>query len=82
MAFIEDLMRKELRLNGCFMSYSAPFPGHEWSESVQALCDGTLNMDRMISHRYPLSQATRVFEDIAAHQLSHRKIILLPEESA
>jgi threonine dehydrogenase-like Zn-dependent dehydrogenase len=26
MAFIEDVMRKELRLNGCFMSYSAPFP--------------------------------------------------------
>ena len=40
MTFIEDLMRKELRLNGCFMSYSAPFPGHEWTRSVSALADG------------------------------------------
>ncbi len=82
LSFIEDMMRKELRLNGCFMSYSSPFPGHEWTESVQALGDGKLDMDTMISHRYPLSQVVRVFEDIAAHRLSHRKIILLPEEQA
>ena len=44
MTFIEDLMRKELRLNGCFMSYSAPFPGHEWTESVQAMLNGQLNV--------------------------------------
>jgi L-iditol 2-dehydrogenase len=81
MTFIEDLMRKELQLNGCFMSYSAPFPGHEWTESIEALCDGRLDMETVISHRYPLSQVVRIFEDIAAHRLAHKKIILLPEES-
>jgi L-iditol 2-dehydrogenase len=81
MTFIEDLMRKELRLNGCFMSYSAPFPGHEWTESVQAIQDGSLDMETMISHRYPLGEVTRIFEDISAHRLAHKKIILLPEKS-
>jgi L-iditol 2-dehydrogenase len=28
---IEQMMRKELRLCGTWMSYSAPFPGHEWT---------------------------------------------------
>jgi threonine dehydrogenase-like Zn-dependent dehydrogenase len=81
MSFIEEMMRKELRINGCFMSYSAPFPGHEWTDSVQALREGQLDMAKMISHRYALSQAVQVFEDIAAHTLrvAHRKIILLPE---
>jgi len=79
MTFIEDLMRKELRLNGCFMSYSAPFPGHEWTESVQAVLDGGLDMETMISHRVPLSEAASVFASIAAHTLAHRKIIFLPE---
>ena len=37
MTFIEDLMRRELRLSGCFMSYSAPFPGHEWTDSVDVI---------------------------------------------
>ncbi|MGB8648405.1 MAG: galactitol-1-phosphate 5-dehydrogenase [Anaerolineae bacterium] len=80
MSFIEDLMRKELHLSGCFMSYSAPFPGHEWTDSVDALVQDKLKMNPMISHRYPLSAAVQVFQDIAAHNLTHRKIILLPEE--
>ena len=80
-AFIENLMRKELRLFGCFMSYSAPFPGHEWTDTVDALRSGALDMDTMISHHFPLSEAPDVFEKIASHELTHRKIILLPEEA-
>lgn len=80
MQFIEDLMRKELNLVGCFMSYSAPFPGHEWTDTIEAIRNGQLDMQTMISHRYPLSAAPGVFESIASHRLSHRKIILHPEE--
>jgi threonine dehydrogenase-like Zn-dependent dehydrogenase len=72
-------MRKELSINGCFMSYSAPFPGHEWTESLQAVIDGSLDMDTMISHRFSLAEAPGVFENIGAHKLAHRKIILSPE---
>ncbi len=79
MTFIEDLMRKELRLNGCFMSYSAPFPGHEWTDTVQALQTGQLNMNKMISHRFPLSQAGQVFADIGARRIAFRKIMLFPD---
>jgi L-iditol 2-dehydrogenase len=79
MAFIEDVMRKELRLNGCFMSYSAPFPGHEWTDTVQAIRDGGMDIDTMISHHFPLSAAPEVFGQIASHQLPHQKIILHPE---
>jgi L-iditol 2-dehydrogenase len=79
LTFIEDLMRKELRLNGCFMSYSAPFPGHEWTDTVQALQAGQLHMNQMISHRFPLAQAVQVFDDIAARRIAFRKIMLFPE---
>lgn len=79
MAFIEKLMRKELRLIGCFMSYSAPFPGHEWTETVDALLSGELDMDTMISHRFPLANAPEIFAQIGAHELVHRKIMLDPE---
>lgn len=80
MSFIEDLMRKELSLVGCFMSYSAPFPGHEWTDSVEVIRCGALDIPTMISHRYPLSAAPEIFSRIAAHQMSHRKIILYPQE--
>ena len=79
MSFIEDLMRKELRLVGCFMSYSAPFPGHEWTDTVQAIRSGQLDMQGMISHRVPLAKAPEIFAQIGAHTLPHRKIILRPK---
>ncbi|MBK9925032.1 MAG: galactitol-1-phosphate 5-dehydrogenase [Anaerolineales bacterium] len=82
LTFIENLMRRELSLIGCFMSYSAPFPGHEWTETLTALMDGSLDMDTLISHRFPLSKTPEVFEKIGAHQLAHQKIILNPEEVA
>jgi L-iditol 2-dehydrogenase len=82
MQFIEDVMRKELTLSGCFMSYSAPFPGHEWTDTIRSIQTGELNVEAMISHRLPMADAPDVFGEIAAHRLSHQKIILLPEQGA
>jgi L-iditol 2-dehydrogenase len=81
LTFIENMMRREISLKGCFMSYSAPFPGHEWTDTIDALLNGSLDIDTIISHRYPLSKAPEVFEKISAHQLNHQKIILNPEET-
>lgn len=78
MAFVEALMRRELTLSGCFMSYSAPWPGHEWTDSLAAVMDGGLDMGAMISHRARLSDAAALFADIAAHRLAHRKIVFDP----
>ena len=80
LTFIENMMRREISLIGCFMSYSEPFPGHEWTETITALLDGSLDMESLISHRFPLSKAPEIFEKIGAHQLAHQKIILNPEE--
>ncbi|MEW6403805.1 MAG: galactitol-1-phosphate 5-dehydrogenase [Chloroflexota bacterium] len=82
LTFIENMMRREVSLIGCFMSYSAPFPGHEWMETVTALQNGSLDMDTLISHRFPLSKAPEIFEKIGTHQLAHQKIILYPKEVA
>ncbi len=78
MAFVEALMRRELALTGGFMSYSAPWPGHEWTDSLAAALDGGLDLASMISDRAPLTAAPAVFDEIAAHRLAHRKIVLSP----
>jgi L-iditol 2-dehydrogenase len=79
LAFIEGLMRRELSLSGGFMSYSAPWPGHEWTESLRAVLDGGLDMAAMTSHRLPMSQAPTVFDDIASHRMTHRKVVFDPQ---
>ena len=78
MTFVEGLMRKELTLTGGFMSYSAPWPGHEWTDGLAAVLDGGLDAAGMISHRAPLSEAPRLFVEMAAHRLTHRKIVFDP----
>jgi L-iditol 2-dehydrogenase len=78
MAFVEALMRRELTVTGCFMSYSAPWPGHEWVDSLAAVGTGDLDMQAMISHRMPLSDAPAAFDEIAARRLVHRKIVFDP----
>jgi L-iditol 2-dehydrogenase len=80
LSWIEELMRAEAHLRGCFMSYSAPFPGHEWRDSVEALRSGQLDWQAMISHRFPLSQAPEVFGQMAKRAFGYRKIILYPEK--
>ncbi len=73
---IEQTMRKELRLRGCWMSYSAPFPGHEWSDTVAAVMHGDLDLRGMISHRIRLSDVPDVMAQINAHTLAHRKVVI------
>lgn len=77
-AFLERLMRRELSLGGGFMSYSAPWPGREWTESVAALAAGRIPIAPLVSHRFPLSEAPAVFAAIGDGRLVHRKIVFDP----
>jgi L-iditol 2-dehydrogenase len=58
----ENMNRKEFRLTGSWMSYSASFPGEEWSQTAHYFGTGQLKFDeRMIFKRFPLSEAARAF---------------------
>lgn len=59
----EQLNRKEFRLTGSWMSYSAPFPGDEWSLTAHFFGTGALKFDEsFIFEKIPLSQIARAFE--------------------
>ena len=53
-----------------------------WIESLEAVLNGSLDMEAMISHRFPLSEAPSVFTRIGDRSLSHRKIIFYPGDRA
>lgn len=77
-SLVEHIIRQELSMQGTWMSYSFPFPGREWPATVAATVRGDLRLREMISHRFPLSAANDVFQQIHGHTLPHRKIILIP----
>ncbi len=58
----ELLNRKEMRLTGSWMSYSAPFPGDEWAETAAAFASGALKLEKSMLHGIlPLSRIDEAF---------------------
>jgi L-iditol 2-dehydrogenase len=58
----EEMHRKEFILTGSWMSYSAPFPGEEWTLTAQGFETGALKYDTaMVQAIYPLKDAAAAF---------------------
>lgn len=73
----ELMNRKEFRLTGSWMSYSAPFPGREWPLVAHYFATGQLRYDRsMIFRKMPLSKANEAFELFKTPGLVRGKILL------
>lgn len=59
----ENINRKEFTLTGSWMSYSAPFPGHEWELVAHYVATGELKFDEsFIYKKVPLSRIAEPFE--------------------
>lgn len=59
----ENMNRKEFILTGSWMSYSAPFPGHEWEMASHYFGTGELKFDDSFIYKIvPLSRIAEAFE--------------------
>jgi len=59
----EQMNRKEFTLTGSWMSYSAPYPGHEWKLTAHYFGTGELKFDdSFIYKKVPLSRIAEAFE--------------------
>ena len=59
----ENMNRKEFKLTGSWMSYSAPFPGHEWDLTAYYFGTGELKFDDSFVYKIqPLSGIAEAFE--------------------
>jgi L-iditol 2-dehydrogenase len=74
----ERITRKELRLSGSWMSYSAPFPGPEWTTGLWLLQSGRVRAEGLITHRYPLERVADAFAMILGGRETFIKVMLEP----
>ena len=73
----ENLNRKEFILTGSWMSYSAPFPGHEWELVAHYFKTGELKFDdSFIFKKVPLSEIASAFEMYKTKGLVKGKILI------
>ncbi len=76
----ENMNRKEFRLTGSWMSYSAPFPGKEWTMTAEYYADGRLKFDEaFIGERYPMDRAQEAFLRFETPGAVSGKILLMNE---
>lgn len=76
----ECMNRKEFKLTGSWMSYSAPYPGVEWQICADCFADGRLRFsDKLIHHTFPLPRAAEAFALYKTPGAVKGKIMLLSE---
>lgn len=75
---VDDILRKQLIITGSWNSFSQPFPGREWTESIRLLEEGKLSSKYMISHRLSLDDAPAIFHKIATEKFFFNKIMFFP----
>jgi len=79
-ATFELMNRKEFRLTGSWMSYSAPYPGSEWTLTAECVADGRLRItDDLIHGTYSLEQVMAAFELFETPGAVTGKLLFAPQ---
>lgn len=71
-------LRREISLHGSWNSFSAPFPGREWTESADRLADGTIKWEFMITHELGLDALPATIKQLADRSIFSSKVLFIP----
>lgn len=71
----ELILRRELKLTGSWMSYSAPFPGFEWSAALRYLATGAIDTSSLITGIYSLKDLALPFERMREKDSKEVKVL-------
>lgn len=74
----ENIFRREYTIKGFWNSYSAPFPGKEWSYSIELIKEGKVDLKSLISHRYNLEDIQKAFNLTVNREEFYHKVMILP----
>ncbi|VDG22604.1 galactitol-1-phosphate 5-dehydrogenase [Lactiplantibacillus mudanjiangensis] len=74
----ESIFRHELTVKGFWNSYSAPFPGKEWTTSIDFVNSGKIKIDDLITHKFTLDQMQEAFDMITTRSESYNKVMFYP----
>jgi len=76
----EHIVRGEIIITGSWNSFSAPFPGREWTAVISFLEEKRLDIKSFITHQYPLEDAPKVIRQMSERCFLFNKIVLTFED--
>ena len=74
----QHFLRQEVTLHGAWNSFGAPYPGRQWTVTLDALASGRLQCQFMITHELPISELPAMFEKIRNKSEFFSKIMFHP----
>lgn len=75
---VDTLMRNQLSLIGSWNSFTKPYPGEDWTESLAMFAEKGMTAKDIISHRLPLEEVPNIFVEIAKGGYFYNKIMFYP----
>ena len=77
-ATFSNFLRREVSLHGSWNSFSAPFPGAEWTTSAEKLASGEIRWEFMITHELPLELLPQTMKQLADRSIFSSKVLFIP----
>ncbi|AIR11611.1 galactitol-1-phosphate 5-dehydrogenase [Lactobacillus salivarius] len=74
----ENIFRHELTVKGFWNSYSAPFPGKEWTTSIKMVKNGSVKIKDLVTHKFELDEIQDAFNMIVSRSESYNKVMFYP----
>lgn len=71
-------LRQEISLHGSWNSFGAPFPGPQWTTTLEKFGTGELKWEFMISHDLDLSELPEIFRRFDARDIHFSKVLFRP----
>lgn len=72
----EHIVRNEIFITGSWNSYSAPFPGREWTAVLRFVENGQLDISSFITHEFPLESAPDIIRKMSGREFPFSKVVL------
>lgn len=74
----QHFLRQEISLHGSWNSFGAPFPGPQWTTTLEKFGTGELRWEFMISHDLDLAELPGIFQRFAAKDIHFSKVLFRP----
>jgi len=71
----EKILRGELNVTGSWMSYSAPYPGYEWTTAVEFIKEKKIDLKSMITNIYKLEDGLVPFQTMRDKEACATKVL-------
>jgi L-iditol 2-dehydrogenase len=77
-ATFNHLLRQEVTLSGAWNSFSAPWPGREWTTSLEMMASGRLRTAEIVSHREKLDRLPELVAWMGRREGFFSKVMFFP----